>query len=114
MKVLVCGGRDFNDKRALFNALDGLRIRGEISQIITGGARGADELAEEWSRSRQVRRTVYPAKWNLLGKRAGLARNLEMLDKEGPDLVVAFPGGRGTAHMISISKERGFEVMIAL
>ncbi len=114
MKVLVCGGRNFSDRRALFNVLSGLEIRGEITEIITGGARGADELAEEWSRVNQVKRTVYPAKWNLLGKRAGLARNHEMLDKEKPDLVVAFPGGRGTSHMITTAKQGGYEVMIAL
>lgn len=114
MRVLVCGGRDFSDKRALFNVLDGLGIRGEISEIITGGARGADELAEEWSRFRQVKRTVYPAKWNLLGRQAGIARNQQMLDKEEPDLVVAFPGGRGTSNMISIAKQGKYEVMIAL
>jgi hypothetical protein len=31
-----------------------------------------------------------------------------------PDLVVVFPGGRGTAHMASMAEGRGIKVVIAL
>ena len=111
MKVLVCGGRDFNDRKLLFKTLDDLyESCSGIIEIVSGGARGADELAEKWSRSCQVKRTIYPAKWSLLGWKAGLARNHEMLDNGKPDMIVAFPGGRGTAHMVMIAKQGGYEV----
>ena len=115
MKVLVCGGRDFNDRKFLFSRLDELHLeRQGINEIVSGGAHGADWLAEEWSRSRQVKRTVYPAKWKLLGKQAGTARNYEMLAMEKPDLVIGFPGGKGTWHMLTIAKENGCETIQAL
>lgn len=112
MKVLVCGGRGFADQKSLFGILSGLGgPRSPIDTIVTGGAPGADQLAEKWSRFSQVKRISYPAKWNRFGKPAGLIRNQEMLDQENPDLVIAFPGGRGTAHMVSIAKEAGYEVI---
>lgn len=111
MKVLVCGGRDFDNTKVLFETLNNLydSCHGRI-EIVSGGALGADRLAEVWSSQRQIKKTIYPAKWNLLGAQAGLARNQEMLDKENPDLVVAFPGGRGTSHMIRIAKQSGYKV----
>ena len=111
MKVLVCGGRDFNDRKLLFKTLDDLyESCSGIIEIVSGGARGADELAEHWSRSCQVKRTIYPAKWVLLGRQAGFSRNHEVLDNEKPDLIVAFPGGKGTTHMVAIARQGGYEV----
>ena len=91
--------------------LDDLEELGSgIAKIVTGGARGADKLAVQWANSRQVNRTIYLAKWAMFGRYAGLARNREMLDSEKPDLIVAFPGGKGTAHMVRIARQGGYEV----
>lgn len=79
--------------------------------IIHGGATGADTCADDWcviNFHTNVR--VYPADWNKYGKRAGIIRNIEMLDKETPDMVLAFPGGVGTAHMVREARARGIEV----
>jgi UDP-N-acetylmuramoylalanine-D-glutamate ligase len=54
--------------------------------------------------------SIYPAKWDLHGKSAGPIRNQQMLDT-GVDLVIAFPGGKGTAHMVSIAKKAGVKVV---
>jgi UDP-N-acetylmuramoylalanine-D-glutamate ligase len=53
---------------------------------------------------------VYPADWKLHGKSAGHIRNQQMLDESKPDIVIAFPGGRGTANMIKRAKKAGVEV----
>lgn len=115
MKLLVCGGRDYLDRKALFSILDMMNYDGDhgnlISEIVQGGARGADRLAKEWAEVRGVRMTEFPAKWNLYGKRAGYIRNVEMADYR-PDRVLAFPGGKGTAMMIKIAKERNIPVTI--
>jgi hypothetical protein len=58
-----------------------------------------------------VRRSIYPADWTRHGKAAGPKRNQLMLDKEKPDLVIAFPGGKGTADMVARAKAQGFKVM---
>ena len=54
---------------------------------------------------------VYRADWEGLGRKAGPIRNQQMLDEGKPDLVVAFPGGRGTANMMRIAREAGIEVI---
>lgn len=111
MKVLVCGGRDFSDKELVFRTLDNLSEEEcTITEIVTGGARGADSLAIRWSGSRGVRSIVYPAQWKVHGKSAGPIRNRHMLVKEKPHLVVAFPGGAGTRNMTVLAMQHSTEV----
>jgi hypothetical protein len=78
--------------------------------VIAGGARGADTLAVEWAKEREVMVEVYMAEWDQFGRKAGPIRNQRMLDEGKPDLVVAFPGGRGTAGMIALAEKAGVEV----
>ena len=109
MRVLVCGGRDYADMDRVREALDGLDPAPEY--LIEGGARGADRLAKGWAHMRGVPVLTYPAKWDEFGKRAGILRNAEMLEHGKPDLVVAFPGGRGTADMVQRAERAGVPVM---
>jgi hypothetical protein len=51
------------------------------------------------------------ADWAGLGRKAGPIRNEQMLSEGQPHLVVAFPGGRGTAHMVGIARAAGVEVI---
>lgn len=100
MRVLVCGGRDYTDKVRMSRILS----RHHISHLIHGAARGADTLAAEWAISRNIPTSPYPADWDKYGKSAGYIRNSKMLKKGKPDLVIAFPGGKGTASMIRLTK----------
>jgi hypothetical protein len=109
MKVLVCGGRDFEDVPLVFRTLDAIHAETPIDAIIEGGARGADRAAYLWSRGNCLSES-YPADWANLGRSAGPIRNEQMLREGNPDLVVAFPGGRGTEHMISIAERAGVPV----
>ncbi len=79
--------------------------------VVSGGARGADRLAEDWAVTRWCPLEVYPADWETHGKSAGYIRNKEMLEKGRPDIVVAFPGGKGTFNMVNIAKKAGVEVI---
>lgn len=105
--TLVCGGRDFNNEELIFSTLDNLAI----SCIVHGGAGGADSIAGKWSIARSVPEIIVPAKWNM-GKSAGVVRNGWMIKFIKIDHVVAFPGGRGTANMINISKKAGIRVTV--
>ena len=113
MKVLVCGGRDFRDRDYLFDVLDNIDdcngTAGRISVLITGDARGADALAIEWAQESDCDFEVHYANWDEFGKAAGPIRNQAMLSQQ-PDLVVAFPGYRGTADMVARAKAAGVEV----
>ena len=110
MKLLVCGGRDYTDRIALFKALDHLHARRAVELIIHGAARGADKLAAEWAGARGIQSQAFPALWHVHGKAAGYIRNQHMLDAGKPDGVAAFPGGRGTADMIDRAQIAGIAV----
>lgn len=111
MRVLVCGGRDFTNRAYVLLTLDKLHAQRPISDLIHGGASGADALAGEWAaHKRGIRRYISKPDWDRHGKAAGPIRNAHMLTWK-PDLVVAFPGGKGTAHMVKIAREAGIEVI---
>lgn len=116
MRVLVCGGRDYSDTSAVWGSLDALRQRHppETLWVIQGGATGADALALEWARMQATRIagsvTIY-ADWKSLGKAAGPIRNQRLIDEGKPDIVMAFPGGKGTADMVRRAKAAGLPVV---
>jgi hypothetical protein len=113
MRVLVCGGRDYSDKSKLWLTLDShfYRAPHDTMVVIQGGASGADKLAREWCVTREVPYDNYPANWGRDGKAAGPIRNARMLTEGHPDFIIAFPGGRGTADMVSKAKAAGIKVV---
>lgn len=113
MKVLVCGGRDFTNESAVINFLFRLDDERPITSIVHGGAHGADTLGGVTAKLLQVPCYVFPANWKRDGKAAGPIRNQRMLDEAKPDLVVAFPGGKGTSDMVRRAKDAGVEVIEA-
>lgn len=124
-KVLVCGGRDYHNIKTVYVALDGLVPKPTL--IIQGGADGADACASEWASSRNVTERQFEPDWADLTQpdarirtrrdgtkydaNAGPRRNQKMLDEGKPDLVVAFPGGGGTADMVRKAKAAGVRVI---
>lgn len=111
MRVLVCGGRNYQDHERVRAVLNKLHDEAGISLIIQGGARGADELAFGWARANGVPEDQYDADWEAFGSMAGPMRNKAMLDEGKPDLVIAFPGGAGTRNMIKQARKAGVEVI---
>jgi hypothetical protein len=112
LRVLVCGGRDYDDRDRVWGELDAIHRATPISCVIEGGARGADYLAARWSATNDLNEHArFTADWTLHGRKAGPIRNQQMLDQGKPDLVVAFPGGRGTADMVSRAKAAGVKVV---
>lgn len=108
MKVLVCGGRRFDDYAMVIRVLDRIHDYaaasglGVIDLIIHGDAPGADKLAGAWAVLRRVECKPFPAKWKGHGDdAAGRIRNQQMLDEGKPDLVVALPGQEGTRDMLT-------------
>ena len=112
--VLVCGGRTFGLREAerefVYTELDKLHAQHHFSALIEGGASGADERAEIWAMKNGVQVVHCPANWGLYGKSAGPRRNLVMLALR-PDMVVAFPGGTGTKHMVDAAVNAGVPVV---
>jgi hypothetical protein len=133
LRILVCGGRDYcmgmvkypitlgdcydqvqEDYDTFYGVMDTyLAPEYQPLSIISGGARGADNLAEEWAKERKVPIQVFPVtphEWGKYGKRAGYLRNQKMLDEGKPDLVIAFRGGKGTRMMIELAEQAGVKV----
>lgn len=110
MRLLVCGGRDFDNYALVCAALLAVHKKHYITFLIHGGAPGADSLADRWAKENGLHVDVFRALWNKEGKAAGPLRNQRMIDEGKPTAVVAFPGGRGTADMVARAKAAGLPV----
>jgi len=113
MRVLVCGGRDFDDAGLIISILDRLHTEKSFTVLIHGNARGADMIADAWACRKGVPREPYglpQGEWDELGKKAGPLRNQRMLDEGKPDMVVAFPGGGGTKDMVRRAVKAGVAI----
>lgn len=110
MKVIVCGGRDFDNASAVCKALTAAHAKRPITLLIEGGANGADKLAREWAKATGIPCETVHADWKRYGPAAGPIRNSKMLLDHKPDAVIAFPGGRGTADMVKIATQAGVKV----
>jgi hypothetical protein len=115
MKVVVCGGRNFRSPAQVFRELDRLHAELRFTDLMQGGCpTGADCFAREWATTKpEIQRCVCRAEWDKYGLAAGPRRNGRMC-KWKPDLVVEFPGGRGTADMVRQAKAAGIPVRRAL
>jgi len=125
VRILVCGGREFDDWKLFTDKMwEVMRtenldnqdyFEGDNSKKITiihGDAKGADFCARLWAILWSTSEERFPANWDKYGKSAGSVRNKQMLEEGKPDLVVAFPGGNGTANMIKIAREKGVRVLV--
>lgn len=107
MRVIVCGGRNYDDWRKLSQVLT---AHMPITVMIQGDAPGADRLAHKWADANNVPTISFPANWKQ-GRKGGPLRNQFMLTESKPELVIAFPGGAGTANMVSLAKSAGVLVV---
>lgn len=111
-QVVIAGGRDFSDYQLLCQKCDIFFRDKTPTAIISGMARGADSLGVQYAQEHGIQIMQFPADWAGLGKRAGMVRNLQMLDVA--DAVIAFWNGvsRGTGHMVSEAKKRGLPLRV--
>lgn len=112
---LICGGRTYSDRQSFGTVMAEIvedRHPDDL-HVIHGGAGGADWLAEQWAMQVFGAKTItpYPADWDQHGRAAGPIRNQRMIDEGKPDLVIAFPGGRGTADMVRRARKAGVKVI---
>lgn len=109
MRVLVTGGRFYDDMYTVYTTLSAINI----TLLIHGAADGADSLAADYAEDKGIPQWPFPVpreEWRRLGKKAGPMRNQRMIDEGKPDLVVAFPGNDGTGDMCRRAKKAGLEV----
>lgn len=109
MRVVVTGGRDYENRLVVVESLTPLRDK--IDVLIHGGARGADTLCAQVADELGITTVEYPADWKAHGRGAGPRRNQQMIDEGQPDLCLAYPGGRGTADMVRRCKKADIPVV---
>jgi basic membrane lipoprotein Med (substrate-binding protein (PBP1-ABC) superfamily) len=111
MKVIIAGGRTFNNYELLKNVCN--QIIKKDWTIISGCASGADTLAIDYAKEFNINYEEYPADWNLYGKSAGLIRNQQMLNTNATHLIAFWDGkSPGTKNMINISKLKNIEIIV--
>lgn len=108
MKLAIVGSRTFNDYELLKNEINKLISEyniTEITEIVSGGAKGADSLAERYAKENNLKLTIFPAEWDKYGKKAGYIRNDKIW--QYADLGVAFWDGKskGTQHSFKLAEK---------
>ena len=113
MRVIIAGGRDFDNVGWSFPLLDRLLRKYDKVTVLCGEANGADEVGKVYAFGRSHKVESHPAKWDKHGKaEAGKTRNVKMAKKAR--MLIAFWDGksRGTKHMIRVAKIRGLKVKV--
>ena len=110
MRTIIAGSRDCTDKSQLIAAL--IACGWTPTVVISGGARGADRLGEQWAAVFNVPCERHPADWDRYGRSAGYKRNEQMADA-AEALIALWDGqSRGTKHMIDIATSKGLRVHV--
>jgi hypothetical protein len=114
MRVIIAGGRDFNDYELLKDKVDYiLRNRqDEDIEIVSGKARGADSLGEKYAKEKGYQIKEFPADWDTYKKRAGYIRNEEMANYASHCICFWDGQSRGTKHMIDIAKREKLNIRV--
>ena len=114
-RVIIAGGRDFNDYSLLKAKCDNILADKTATHriiVVSGAAKGADILGEQYAREKGYTVERYPADWNTHGRAAGPIRNTQMANSA--DALIAFWDGqsKGTKSMINIAKTKGLGVRV--
>jgi hypothetical protein len=112
VRLLICGGRDLDEVKAIEVILEWIShfAPSTIDHIIQGGARGGDRAGRAVADMLGIPQTEYAADWERHGKSAGPRRNRIMLTEGNPDAILALSGGTGTANMKQIARAAGIPV----
>ena len=112
LKVIVAGGRDFQNYNLLSEKLDILFSKTANVVIVSGMARGVDSLAVKYAEENKIRVSEFPAQWDKHGRASGFRRNVEMA--RFADACVCFWDGNsvGTKHMIDTAKRMNLKLRV--
>lgn len=112
MKIIIAGGRDFNDYDMLCRRVDKILSRQTEIEIVSGRAKGADQLGERYAKERGYIIKMFPADWNTHRKAAGYIRNIEMANYADAVIVFWDKYSKGSKHMIDIAREENLLLRI--
>jgi len=104
MRLAIIGSRSFNDTKLLNETLR--PYKDQITLIVSGGAKGADQLGEYWARLHKIETLIFLPDWEKHGKKAALLRNKDIISN--CDMAIAFWNYRspGTRHAIKLCEKQ--------
>ncbi len=105
MKTVIAGSRTITDYNELLKAIK--KISWKITKVVSGGARGVDKLGERYAKENNIPLQIYSPNWNEYGKRAGIIRNLKMVEENEALLAVWNGYSSGTRHTIGFAQNMG-------
>src|SRR5262245_15599194 len=111
-RTIIAGSRCITNCLDLMDALDGCRF--DISEVVSGGAEGADKLGERYAKDAGLKLTVVPADWKTYGKSAGPIRNRQMAEYAQALIALWDEESAGTRNMIEEARKRGLLVHVHL
>lgn len=112
IRLIIAGGRDFDNVSMLIEAMQGYVVDPLLLTIVSGTARGADQMGEHYAKLKNLPIDRYPANWKEHGRSAGYKRNAVMADN-ATDLLAFWDGAsRGTKHMIDLAASKGLNVRV--
>lgn len=116
VRVIVCGGRDFQNRSLCFESLESVLSAYESLEIVSGHAKGVDTFGEEYAKEHGIKVSIFKPDWKQYGRAAGPIRNRQMLEYalETSAVIVAFWDGvsKGTKNMIEQAKKAGATVHV--
>ena len=115
MRLMVTGSRTWRDYARVREAISDENALEPVDILIHGGATGADMLADRACRSLGIPTEVHIPRWREEGKKAGVLRNIRMIEDAKPDRVLAFRSrgaSRGTDHAIHHAQKRGIPLRV--
>ncbi len=112
MKTIIAGSRGIDEYQLVVEAVEESGWFKDITEVVSGGARGPDRLGEMWAKYHQIPIKLFPADWDRLGRGAGHIRNAQMADYADALIAVYDGHSRGTANMIQRAKSKGLKVYV--
>ena len=121
MKTIIAGSREIRDYDEVMRAIEASGFKNEITEVISGMAKGPDILGFSWARTFGIPRKAFPLEWLPDGKSgkvdraAGIKRNIRMAEYAAPDgaLIAVWDGqSPGTRHMIETARKKGLRVFV--
>jgi len=110
MRVIIGGSRRITEDALVQRAVGESGF--QITEVLSGGARGVDQLGEAWARRNGISVRRFPADWDRYGKQAGYIRNEQMADCAEGAIAVWDGSSPGTRHMIGIAQKKGLRVFV--
>lgn len=113
-RIIIAGSRNYSNYDVIRSAMSTFDLPENI-EIVSGGCRGVDTLAEKFAKEFGYKFTEFPADWSV-GKRAGYLRNKQMAEYAAKEngMLVAFwdMKSRGTKLMIELAKKYKLQIYV--